>query len=228
MECFYENDESAVGETIMNSLYDNFIFVLGNELATHPKKDEIIAEYCAHVHLKVNDLIIAGYDEEQAFEIAVQELGDPKKLAFYFNKNTESRKGSPLRSTIIVNYFFFLLGLLITMGFLVKIPALNFIWIQLIEKKYLVLTGYLIFWLGSSYVAGIKHGLNEEKLINKALLLSLLPNFILMTLVLYVNKFQEWFHPFIHPAFIIPCVVLTFLFFPVSKWCFKAGMLRGF
>lgn len=212
----------------MNKLYDNFIFVLRNELATHPKKDEIIAEYCDHVHLKINDLLIAGYNEEQAFELVIHELGDPKKIALQFNRNIESRKGSPLRSVIVVNYFFFLLGLFITIGYLVKIPALDFIWTQLVEKKHLVLVGYLAFWLGNSYLAGMKYGLNEEKQVNQALLLSLIPNIILMTLVLFLDKFQEWFHPFIHPAFIVPCVVLTFLFFPASKWCFKAGMLRGF
>lgn len=223
MECIYESDKPIIGETAM---IKHFISRLEKELSAHPNKAEIILEYKHHIECKLDDLFILGFDEEQAKANIINELGDPKQIAMQFYANKETKKPLILQ-LIFINYLLFFTGILITVGYFLNITLFGIIWDHLVEKKLFILNCYFIFWIVISFIAGKQYRFKNEWRMNNALFISLLPNFIFMALIIFIEKFQYWFAPFVNHSFLLLCIIITFLFYPVSKLSFKAGILRG-
>lgn len=211
----------------MKQFTREFLKALDAELDNHPKREEIILEYADYLEQKYKDLLISGVGMERAEELVIQEMPDPQKIAFQFNKKGTSVKAT-FQTVVVLNYSLFVIGLLITLGFYwYHGSGISLVWHGLVENKWYILFGYSAFWLMVGYFFGAKFGFNGGPVLKKALWISLVPNFLLMVLVLSTEKIQGVFSPFITPSFIIMCIAFTFFFYPISRMSYKIGIVRG-
>ena len=211
----------------MKQFASGFLSDLEVELENHPKKEEIILEYADYLEQKYKDLLISGISMEQAEKLILQEMSDPKKIAFQFK-----RKGISVKATfqivVILNYLLFVIGLLMTLEFyLFHGHGIDLLWNRLVDKKWFILFGYAAYWIMVGYLIGKKFGFNGAPLLRKTLGISLVPNYLLMMFVLFTEKLQGLFSPLITPSFTLMCITFTFLFYPISKISYKIGIIRG-
>ena len=205
----------------MNHQLKHFIHELEKELKDHPIKIEICYEYEDYIEQKEKDLLLAGYSKQEAITMILDELGNPKEIAKQFKP---SKRRLLIPSIIVINYLLFICGSLVTIGYYTK--NFGYLWTLLVGVKWFVLFGYFGLWLCISYVLGKQLGPKGKQSLKKALLISLIPNYVLMLLVLYVETFQDWFS-FVSSSFLAACVVSTFLFYPLSQVSFKIGFVKG-
>ncbi|MGA9227681.1 MAG: hypothetical protein WB217_15155, partial [Mesobacillus sp.] len=78
------------------------------------------------------------------------------------------------------------------------------------------------------YEIGKGFGHRGRSLMKKTFILSILPNILLMNLTLFEVIPHGWFQPLLSSAFIIKCILLTALLYPIClagyKWGKKASV----
>ena len=210
----------------MSEQKGRFLIQLEKELKNHPNAKDILKEYEAHYDLKLRDLILLGYGREKAEEIVLEQLGTPETIASQFHYKKIDKK---LLSNVAIscNYLLFFIGILLTISYIYEFQDLNLLWHSLVHNKWIVLSFYFILWIVLGYAIGRLYGFNGRNTLNNVLKIALVPNVLLMLLVLYFGTFQAIFQQILTPIFLISCVVVTLLFYPISKLSFKYGITKG-
>ncbi|WP_413382074.1 hypothetical protein [Alkalihalobacillus sp. 1P02AB] len=211
----------------MNKLLQEYLSDLEKELTSVCNTREIIKEYQSILNEKSREFMYQGIDEDEAVKRSIEELGQVKDIAACYQKG--SMNLNTLKRKIIWGNY-----LLLFSGFVLSIlyhyqpfTPIESIWYALVHMKWFLLVSYGSLWLIVSFWIGKLSGIKGKKQIEQVIQLAIVPNLILMFCVLFAEAIQSWFHALITPPFIISCVIVTLLFYPLSKVSFKIGYLKG-
>ncbi len=182
-------------------------------------KTDVLKEWAQHF----DDAMV-----DNPIETVIERLGNPAEIAIAYLENTPMHKNWIAPFFIGCNGLFFILGALITLAYkITNHPIAQIIWNSLVSVAPVIMGGYLLFWVYLGFEIGRTYGVKGTKLLSKTVLLSILPNVILMLLTLFNWIPAETFSPLLSPMFVFFCVIFTFLVYPISRIAFKVGLSRS-
>jgi hypothetical protein len=207
---------------------NRFLEELEKGLGDHLDKESILLEYEAHI----DEVLLEAYDckdEEEMFETIVSRLGCPREIAGMWKEELSVTPSNMKWLFILMNIFFFGGGSLLTFFHNVfEWKWLSVIWSHLTAIPTLIAFIYMFFWALLGYEIGKGFGHGGRNLLKKTFLLSLIPNVLLMVLTVFEIIPHSWFEPLLTKTFIIACIILTILLYPISwlgyRWGRKASV----
>lgn len=199
----------------------NFIQELTKEIGDHPDKENIIAEYEHHVYELLEDL---DPSQAQVYQVLIDRLGTPVDIA----KSWKQEKHITPRKTqwlfVCCNMIIFIGGALLTIGYnFLHWDWIDELWVILTDVSFVIIFVYALFWALLGYEIGKEFGHRGYRLLQKTFLISIIPNIVLMYLVVFKVLPHEWFEPVLNFSFIIICIVLTGLLYPISWIGYRWG-----
>lgn len=204
----------------MKQVGEKFLTELQNELKNHPNCAEIMTDYEAYVH----DLIEDSPDGNHTYEMLVERMGSPKELAKSWREEMNITPRKTKWIFFLGNALIFAIGIFITLGYHVfEVAWIGQVWHALTSIVTVIIVVYTLFWGLLGYEIGKEFGDRGKILLKKTFILSIIPNVILMLLVIFEIIPLQWFQPYLTVPFIILCVILTALFYPVSLLGYKWG-----
>ena len=225
MESFCWSNDKGVRGLKMEKLKQDYLHDLKLALQNHPEIEDIYNEISTHIEDSIKDKMLTGISEREATEEVLHNMGNPLELGKSFMQPPRSRKMIHL---ILLNWAFFVCGLFITLcNHLSDWTIVNDTWTYLSEKSHFILLLYSMYWIYLGYTIGKHFGPNGKKMVNKTMMWAYIPNLLLMIITLFHVIPNDIFSPFLNPVFIAVCVVVTVLFYPLSKFAFKIGISFG-
>lgn len=203
-----------------------FLSQLDRQLGKHPEKEQILFEYDTHLTEMLEDLIVA---EKDIMSELYNRLGSPEEIAASWREELSLTPKKTQWLFIIANLLFFAGGSVLTFVH----NVFDFTWIDLVWKSLtsipsVIILVYIVFWALLGYEIGKGFGHRGRSLMRKTFILSILPNILLMNLTLFEVIPHGWFQPLLSSAFIIKCILLTALLYPICwagyKWGKKASV----
>lgn len=206
---------------------DEYLVTLRKNLKKHPGQEDILLEYESFIYDKIQDYMKSGYTKQEAEAIIVQELPCPLDLAKHYESTHPPKFKQIMIFSFIVNFVFFIIGGFITFLYhQFSYQTVIILWSYLIEMQWVILFLYSAFIVSIGFLIGKEFGSRFNRYIKSILLLTFSPNILFMIMVLYSWVPQRWFEPMLTPAFLIFCVILTLLYYPLSKIAYKIGQLQ--
>lgn len=205
----------------MTEKSQKFINELTKEIGSHPDKENIIAEYEHHVYELLADL---SPPEEDVYNVLVQRLGTPVEIAksWQLEKNITPKKTQWL--FVFLNAVIFIGGAFLTIGYNVfHWQWIEYIWTILTDVSFVVIFVYCLFWALLGYEIGKEFGHRGYRLLQKTFLISIIPNLLLMYLIVFKVFPHKWFEPVLSLPFIVICIILTGLLYPISWIGYRWG-----
>lgn len=207
---------------------NRFLKELEKGLGDHLDKESILLEYEAHI----DEILLEAYDfkdEQEMFEAIVSRLGCPREIAAMWKEELSVTPSNMKWLFILMNIFFFGVGSVLTFFHNVfEWKWLSVIWSHLTAIPTLIAFIYMFFWALLGYEIGKGFGHGGRNLLKKTFLLSLIPNVLLMVLTVFQIIPHSWFEPLLTKTFIIACIILTILLYPISwlgyRWGRKASV----
>ncbi|MBY0147164.1 HAAS signaling domain-containing protein [Neobacillus niacini] len=207
---------------------NRFLEELEQGLVDYLDKESILLEYEAHI----DEILLEAYDckdEQEMFETIVSRLGCPEEIAGMWKEELSVTPSNMKWLFILMNIFFFGGGSLLTFFHNVfEWKWLSVIWSHLTAIPTLIAFIYMFFWALLGYEIGKGFGHGGRNLLKKTFLLSLIPNVVLMVLTVFEIIPHSWFEPLLTKTFIIACIILTILLYPISwlgyRWGRKASV----
>jgi hypothetical protein len=197
---------------------NEFLIELERRLPHTVNKAEILQEWELHFEEALT---------ENPEEVVLNRIGDPTEIANAYRQNTPVQKNWIVPFFVGCNSLFFIIGSLLTLAYHVTdFPFAQIAWSRLVSVAPVIMAGYLLFWVFLGFQIGKSYGVKGNKL-TKTVLLSMLPNVILMVLTLYKWIPTEVFSPLLTPMFVTVCVFLTLLVYPISCLAYKMGLSRS-
>lgn len=203
-----------------------FLSQLDRHLGKHPEKEQIMFEYDTHITEMLEDIMVA---KEDIMSELYNRLGSPEEIAASWREELSLTPKKTQWLFIIANLVFFVGGSVLTLVH----NVFDFSWIDLVWKSLtsipsVIILIYLIFWAMLGYEIGKGFGHGGRSLMKKTFMLSILPNILLMNLTLFEIIPHGWFQPLLNSAFIIKCILLTALLYPICwvgyRWGKKASV----
>lgn len=212
----------------MEESKNRFLEELDKGLGNHLDKESILLEYEAHI----DEILLEAYDskdEQEMFDTIISRLGCPEEIAVMWKEELSVTPSNMKWLFILMNIFFFGGGSLLTLFHNVfEWNWLSVIWSHLTAIPTLIAFIYLFFWALLGYEIGKGFGYGGRNLLKKTFLLSLIPNVLLMILTVFEIIPHAWFEPLLTKTFIIACIILTILLYPISwlgyQWGRKASV----
>ncbi|MGG0717909.1 hypothetical protein ABE096_10025 [Robertmurraya massiliosenegalensis] len=207
----------------MEQLKNEFLAELASYLEYHDEKEEILQEYDAHLeellvsleHLKTEEEIRAAF---------YSRFGEPKEIAEVWKEELSVTPSNMKWLFIAVNILLFGGGALLTLVHnLFHWEWLTLLWTQLTSFPVLIALIYMFFWALLGYEIGKGFGHKGRKLMKRTFLLALIPNVTLMILTVFRIIPHEWFSPLLTKTFIMLCIILTILLYPVCLFSYRWG-----
>lgn len=180
----------------------------------------LIKEIYSHVEVSYHSLKENGYSEREIYEKLKEQIGSPAEIAKAYKDHTAPAENHFSTFFILLNLLFFIGGTAVTVLYL--FADIAFIAV-LTPAKWLILSGYLFFWLLLGYLGGREYGINGKTVITKTVFASMLPNIIFMLVVLWNLIPGKPYESMLTPDFFLACIVSTFMFPLVSKCGFLIG-----
>jgi hypothetical protein len=207
---------------------NRFLQELKKGLGNHQDKESILLEYEAHI----DEILLESYDrkdEKEMFDTILSRLGSPEEIADMWKEELSVTPSNMKWLFILMNILFFGGGSLLTLFHNVfEWKWLSMIWSHLTAMPTLIAFIYMFFWALLGYEIGKGFGHGGRSLLKKTFLLSLIPNLLLMVLTLFEIIPHSWFAPLLTKTFIIACIILTILLYPISwlgyRWGRKASV----
>jgi uncharacterized membrane protein len=207
---------------------NRFLKELSHGLGSHQDKENILAEYEAHI----DEILIESFDchhEDELMERIVSRLGTPNEIALMWRDELSVTPSNMKWLFILMNILFFSGGSLLTLAHnLYQWDWLSAIWSHLTAIPTLIAILYLFFWALLGYEIGKGFGHSGRRLLKNTFLLSLIPNILLMVLTVFRIIPHAWFDPLLTNQFIIACIIFTIILYPVSwlgyRWGKKASI----
>lgn len=216
-------DEWYFGERFIVSDSQNkdvFLKTLESALPNTLDKKSIIQEYGSHIEEK----ILEGIPEATVIE----QLGDPKLIAAAYKESTSVSRNFVQKNFAFCNTIFFVIGVLLTICYhFYEWPIFTSTWQMLSSIPFVIMICYTAFWVLLGFEVGKEYGLRGEKLLSRTVFISSIPNVLLMFLTLFEIIPVLWFSPILTPTFVIICVLMTFLLYPISKLGYHMGVSRS-
>lgn len=198
-----------------------FIKELTKEIGDHPDKENIIAEYERHIYELLEDL---SPPEAHVYNVLVERLGTPVEIA----KSWQQEKNITPRKTqwlfVCCNVAIFIGGAFLTIGYnFFHWKWIESLWMTVTDVSFVIIFVYALFWALLGYEIGKEFGHRGYRLLQKTFLISIIPNLILMYLVIFKVLPHEWFEPVLSFPFIVVCIILTGLLYPISWMGYRWG-----
>jgi hypothetical protein len=198
---------------------DEFLIQLEQLLPNSLNKKEIVREWELHI----NEAL-----EESPEAYVIEKLGHPANIAEEYRDISPVQKAWIIPFYIGCNALFFIFGSLLTLAYrITEHPIAESIWESLVQVAPVIIGGYLLFWVFLGYEIGKTYGVRGRRLLTKTVLLSMLPNITLMFLTLYKWIPTDLFSPLLTPAFVLICVIFTFLVYPICRLAYRVGITRS-
>lgn len=207
----------------MDQLKDEFLRELGQCLVNHEEKELILKEYDAHL----NELLVDLNNLEDKSELRDQILlrfGTPEEIAAMWKEELSVTPSNMKWLFIAINILFFAGGAVLTLAHnLLTWSWLKSLWSQLTSFPILIALIYMLFWGLLGYEIGRGFGHKGRKLLKRTFFLALIPNIILMILTVFRIIPHEWFNPLLTETFIVICILMTLLLYPVCLISYRWG-----
>lgn len=201
---------------------ETYLQRLAQSLPITVNKEDIIREYDLHIEDKLAD------QPHLALEDVLEQLGDPVELAEQYEDGEPIAKGFVSNHFVFCNLLFFLIGGLLTVCYhLFEGSILSDAWGLLAQIPLTIVVVYTVFWMVLGFEIGREYGLVGKEVFSKTVFLCLVPNVLLMILTLFKCIPTEWFQPILTPAFIVICVIMTIMIYPISKVFYYLGVYRS-
>ncbi|WP_010098354.1 HAAS signaling domain-containing protein [Ornithinibacillus scapharcae] len=205
---------------------ERFLQELDRALAEHPEKEQIIAEYRSHIYEVLREELKADND---SYELIVNRLGSPKEIASLW---AEEAKVTPRRMQIlfvVLNILIFLGGIALTVAYNVfQFEWIEILWERVTAVPSIIIMVYMIFWGLLGYEIGKEFGSGGLKIVRRTFTYAIIPNLVLMYLIVFKLIPHEWFQPLLNGPFILACILLTLVLYPISwigyRWGRKASL----
>lgn len=210
----------------MITIKEEYLEKVKKALGDQPNASEICDEISSHIAEAANEKMLAGVNELEAHTAVLDELGEPSELANCFCLPSDKKQKTIY--FILLNWCFFLGGILLTVGHHVLHHwGIHYLWMVLENLSLLLLLSYSVYWVYVGFYIGKQFGPNGKRVVNRTIFHALIPNFVLMMLVLFDLIPRSLFSTLLSPTFLIICVIATILFYPIGKIAYKFGILQG-
>ncbi|MDQ1146486.1 hypothetical protein QE429_003313 [Bacillus sp. SORGH_AS 510] len=206
---------------------NRFLKELAKGLGNHRDKKNILLEYETHI----DEIVLESLqmDDEELLDHLTVRLGSPEEIAELWKEELSVTPSNMKWLFILLNILFFGGGSILTLAHnLYDWVWLTKIWDHLTSIPSLIAFLYLFFWALLGYEIGKGFGHRGRTLLRKTFLLSLIPNLLLMILTIFHIIPHSWFAPLLTKTFIIACIILTIILYPISwlgyRWGKKASI----
>lgn len=207
----------------MEQLKNEFLEELARCLVNHEEKESIIKEYDVHL----DELLGSFHELENDSDVRQQvysRFGTPEEIAEMWKEELSVTPSNMKWLFIAVNILFFGGGAILTLAHnLLDWSWLTILWGQLTSFPILIAFVYMLFWALLGYEIGRGFGHKGRKLLKKTFLVALIPNLTLMVLTVFKLIPHEWFSPLLTETFILICILLTILLYPVCLISYRWG-----
>ncbi|SET01557.1 hypothetical protein SAMN05216389_104174 [Oceanobacillus limi] len=203
-----------------------FLQELAEEIGDHPDKSSILEEYHAHIWEMKKE---ASFSEDELYDQVVDRLGTPKEIASMWKQESRITPQKTQWLFVLLNLTLFIGGAVLTLSYnVLDWTWIEVLWAELTDISIIIMLVYILFWGLLGYEIGREFGHRGRKLLRKTFFVSVIPNLVLMYLIIFKLIPHEWFQPLINVPFMIACIVLTALLYPVSwlgyRWGRKASV----
>jgi hypothetical protein len=201
---------------------EKFLGELDALLVAHKDKEDVLEEYDGHILHLMEETGELG--NEELTDLIHTRIGTPKEIASIWNDEWSLTPGRTQWLFVSANIFLFAGGSLLTVLYNVySWEWLQDFWIKLTSIPAIIIAVYIVFWILLGYEIGKEFGSKGKSLLMKTLIMSLIPNLILMNLVLFHLIPHEWFDPLLNSSFILSCIAFTILLLPISWAGYRWG-----
>jgi hypothetical protein len=202
---------------------NRFLQELAKGLGNNEEKENILQEYECHIEDLMVE-IMDCYDEESVYEHLVERLGSPEEIAQIWREELSVTPSKMKWLFLLLNIFLFTGGSLVTLAHnLYQWNWLSVVWGHVTAIPTMIALIYLFFWALLGYEIGRGFGHKGRTLLKKTFLLSLIPNLLLMVLTVFNIIPHHWFEPLLTNQFIIACILLTFILYPICWVGYRWG-----
>src|SRR5699024_6445374 len=148
-----------------------FLLELAKELGKHSDKEEILADYEAHIH---ELLIDEPIDDAYAYDELVKRLGSPQEIAKMWKIETGVTPRKTQWLFIICNILIFIGGAIIVICYhIFDFQWLKQLWSNLSESMLLIMFIYSLFWGLLGYEIGKEFGHRGRSLLKRTFFISI-------------------------------------------------------
>ena len=205
----------------MTGVEQRFIEELKKEIGNHPNKAHIIAEYELHIYELLGELSL---EEVNIYDELVGRLGTPLEIAKAWQQEKDITPKKTQWLFVLCNAAIFIGGALLTISYNVfQWSWLELLWASLTDSAFIIMLVYILFWGLLGYEIGKEFGHRGYRLLKKTFLISIIPNFVLMYLVIFRILPHEWFQPLLNFPFVAACIIFTGLLYSVSWIGYRWG-----
>ncbi|WP_047980452.1 HAAS signaling domain-containing protein [Ornithinibacillus contaminans] len=203
-----------------------FFQELEDVLGKHPEKEQIMAEYKSHVYELVQE---ENLPEADCYEEVIKRLGTPEEIGAIWKQESKVTAKKMQILFVVLNVILFLGGIALTVAYNVyQLEWIEILWDRLTDVPSIIVLAYMLFWGLLGYEIGREFGSGGLKVLRKTFTYAIIPNLILMYLIVFKLIPQDWFQPLLNGPFIIVCMLLTIILYPVSwigyRWGRKASV----
>jgi hypothetical protein len=207
----------------MERLKSEFLHSLEDALRHHKEKESILAEYEMHL----DELLLSLYqieDEEEIRRKVYSKFGAPDEIARMWKEELSFTPSHMKWLFIAVNILFFVGGAMLTFAHnMFDWSWLSSVWSHLTAIPIIIAFSYMFFWALLGYEIGKGFGHKGKAVMKKTFILALIPNLTLMVLTVFHIIPRQWFHPLLTETFIVLCIVLTILLYPLCMISYRWG-----
>ncbi|MEN2768953.1 HAAS signaling domain-containing protein [Ornithinibacillus xuwenensis] len=210
----------------MKSGEERFFQELEQVLGKHPEKEQIVAEYRSHIYELIQE---EGLSEETMYEEITKRLGSPEEIAAIWKQESKVTAKRMQILFVVLNILLFIGGITLTVAYnIYQIEWIEVVWARLTAVPSLVIIVYMLFWGLLGYEIGKEFGSGGLKIVRKTFTYAIIPNLILMYLIVFKLIPRDWFQPLLNGPFIVACIALTIVLYPISwigyRWGKKASV----
>ncbi|KKK33584.1 membrane protein [Mesobacillus campisalis] len=207
----------------MEELKAEFLSELAKGLGEHQEKASILTEYEGHL----DELLLSLRDMEDKAQVRGEiqsRFGTPEEIAAIWREELTVTPSKMKWLFIAVNVLFFAGGGALTLAHnLLDWSWLRLLWAELTSFPILIALIYMFFWALLGYEIGRGFGHKGKKLMRRTFILALIPNLTLMALTVFQIIPHEWFDPLLKETFILLCIFLTILLYPLCLVSYRWG-----
>lgn len=205
---------------------EKYLKKLSFELKNHPDKEDVLADYESYIYDLTEDL---SEQEEITYPKLVEKLGAPKELAKMWRAESKVTISKTKWIFVLSNLFLFIGGMMLTWSYhVLRWEWIIRLWSDLTAISLFIIAIYTLFWGLLGYEIGKEFGARGKVLLRRTFSIAIMPNLLLMFLVIFKIIPLAWFEPYLSSSFIILCVGLTGVFYPISilgyRWGRKASV----
>lgn len=208
----------------MTSGDKRFVQELDHALGKHPEKQQIIAEYHSHVYE-----LLQEDDMKPDYEEIVKKLGTPEEIAAVWKDEATVTPKKMQLLFVVLNVVMFLGGIFLTIMYNVyQVEWIEVLWKWLTAVPSILITVYMAFWGLLGYEIGKEFGGAGLKILCRTFIYAVIPNLVFMYVIVFKLIPHQWFQPLLNGPFIVACILLTIVLYPISwigyRWGRKASV----